>query len=84
MLLTTFLIGACFSHLCFPPEIAYTNIDVCIICAAAKISISDAKTVSMSILDLFKYWLIDRLPLKSMMKIDQHCETYRLLSKHAV
>ena len=43
MLLTTFLIGACFSHLCFPPEIhvAYTNIDVCNICAAAvKISIS--------------------------------------------
>ena len=32
------LIGACFSHLCFPPEIAYTNIDVCNICAAAKIS----------------------------------------------
>ena len=31
------------------------HIDVCNICAAAKISISDAQTVSTSILDLFKY-----------------------------
>ena len=60
----TFLIGACFSHLCFPPELAYTNIDVCNICAAAKISISDAQTVSMSIFDHFKYWLIDSSSFK--------------------
>ena len=51
MQLTAFLIGAC---LCFPPDLTYPNIDVCNICAAAKISISDAQTVSRSILDLFE------------------------------
>ena len=51
MLSMTFIIGACFSHLCFPPEIseiAYTKIDVCNICVAAKISSSDAQTVRLS------------------------------------
>ena len=67
MQLTAFLIGACFSHICFPPDLTYTNIDVCNICTAAKISISDAQTVSMSILDLLKNWLIDS---SSRMKID--------------